>query len=292
MSNNFIAAGISLLITGMVLLLFFSMRGFGASASKRDRSYMDPLPPQVKVIWPLVRLVAGQVERMLTVEYVERLRVNMERSGLSFMYAPEEFVSLKIICALLATIVGGIGLSMTKYGLFPWLIIIGVFGYFMPSISMKERREKRAKEIIRMLPIYLDFITMSVEAGLSLGAALAQATKKGPPGLLRLELDRANRDVKAGAGRIEALQSMAERLDIREITTLVNSLAQADKTGASIGNVLRLQADQRLIERFQRAEKLAMEAPVKLIFPLVMFIFPCTFVVLGFPIAMKFLHGM
>ena len=99
------------------------------------------------------------------------------------------------------------------------------------------------------------------------------------------------RDVKAGAGRVEALQAMSERLDIREVTTLVNAIAMAERTGARIGQALRTQADQRLEDRIQRAEKLAMEAPVKLIFPLVAFIFPCTFIVLGFPLAMKVIHG-
>ena len=84
---------------------------------------------------------------------------------------------------------------------------------------------------------------------------------------------------------------MAERLDIQEITGFVSSIIQAEKMGASLGNVLRVQSEQRRNERFQRAEKQAMEAPVKLVFPLVMF--PVTFIILLFPIAMKFIsEGM
>jgi len=83
---------------------------------------------------------------------------------------------------------------------------------------------------------------------------------------------------------------MAERLDSREIHSFTSALAQAERTGASLGQTLRIQADQRRTERFQRAEKLALEAPVKLVFPLVAFIFPTTFIVLGFPIVMKFLY--
>ena len=137
-----------------------------------------------------------------------------------------------------------------------------------------------------------DAVTMAVEAGLSLPGALQQATQNGPDGLLKKEIQRVNRDIKAGAGRIEALEALAERLNLREVTGVVAALAQADRSGGSVGETLRIQADQQRVERFQRAEKLAMEAPVKLIFPLVAFIFPTTFLVLAFPILMKLLHDV
>ena len=85
---------------------------------------------------------------------------------------------------------------------------------------------------------------------------------------------------------------MSERLEMREVTSVVAAIAQSERSGGSVGNTLRIQAEQQRVERFQRAEKLAMEAPVKLIFPLVAFIFPTTFIVLGFPIAMKLLHSV
>ena len=82
------------------------------------------------------------------------------------------------------------------------------------------------------------------------------------------------------------------RLEIRDITAFVTAVVQSEKTGSSVGESLKIQADQRRTERFQRAEKAAMQAPVKLIFPLVAFIFPLTFVILGFPIVMKFMYDM
>ena len=97
------------------------------------------------------------------------------------------------------------------------------------------------------------------------------------------------RDLRAGLSRAEALRRMADRLDIPEVTGFVSAVIQAERMGASLANVMRLQAEQRRNERFQRAEKMAMEAPVKLMFPLLIFIFPVTFLVLAFTIAMKFL---
>jgi tight adherence protein C len=96
--------------------------------------------------------------------------------------------------------------------------------------------------------------------------------------------------VRAGKPRIDALRSFSDRMNEPAVTHLVSAFAQADALGMNLGPILRAQSDQRRAERFARAEKLAMEAPVKLLFPLIAFIFPCTFAVLAFPIAMKFIQ--
>jgi tight adherence protein C len=134
---------------------------------------------------------------------------------------------------------------------------------------------------------------MCVEAGLNFQGALTQAMEKAPPGALRNEFAIVLRDMRSGLARADALRRMADRLDIGEITSFVSAIIQAEKMGASLANVLRVQAEQRRAERFQRAEKMAMEAPVKLVAPLIIFIFPVTFIILGFPIVMKFMgEGM
>jgi tight adherence protein C len=104
-------------------------------------------------------------------------------------------------------------------------------------------------------------------------------------------LNRTLRDIRAGRNRSEALRSLAERVQMPAISSLVSALTTAEKQGMNIGPILRAQAEQRRNERFLRAEKLAMEAPVKMLFPLIAFIFPCTFIAIGFPIAMKFLQS-
>ena len=97
------------------------------------------------------------------------------------------------------------------------------------------------------------------------------------------------RDINSGYSRAEALNRFDDRVEISDISTFVRAVVQADKLGSSLKDTLYAQAQQRLNERFQRAEKLAMEAPVKLIVPLVIFIFPLTFIILLFPIVMKFM---
>ncbi|MCW8177864.1 type II secretion system F family protein, partial [Verminephrobacter aporrectodeae] len=118
---------------------------------------------------------------------------------------------------------------------------------------------------------------LCVEAGLNMQGAITQAVAKGPPSLVREEFQRVLRDLRAGKGRAEALRDMGERLNEPSVTNFIMAVIQAERMGMSLGPVLRAQADQRRSERFLRAEKLAMEAPVKMLFPLIAFIFPCTF---------------
>jgi tight adherence protein C len=166
-----------------------------------------------------------------------------------------------------------------------------VLGFFLPRIWLSDVQQRRVKAIQRTLPVYLDFVTMAVEAGLNMTGAINQAMEKGPSGPLRHEFFLVVRDLRSGLSRSEALRRMDARLGMSEITSFVGTVIQAEKMGARLGSALRAQSEQRRTERFQRAEKLAMEAPVKLIGPLMMFIFPVTFIVLGFPIAMKFLNS-
>jgi tight adherence protein C len=164
-----------------------------------------------------------------------------------------------------------------------------VGGYFYPDIWLRDLRKRQIDGVLRTLPSYLDFISMAVEAGLNFSGALELARKKAPPGPLSNEFGVVLRDLRAGIGRANALKRLAERLDIPELSSFVNAVVQAEKMGSSLAQTLKIQAEQRRQERFQRAEKKAMEAPVKLIGPLVLFVFPTTFIVLAFPIVMKFL---
>ena len=194
----------------------------------------------------------------------------------------------------LTQLVADLGLGRTGFlvAMMVLLFLLGlVLGYFYPDIWLSDVRGRRAKAVQRTLPSYLDFITMAVEAGLNMTGAISQAMDKGPPGPLKHEFYMVVRDLRSGLPRADALRRMEARLQMVEISSFVGTVIQAEKMGASLGAALRGQAEQRRVERFQRAEKLAMEAPVKLIGPLMMFIFPVTFIVLGFPIVMKFLNS-
>jgi tight adherence protein C len=224
---------------------------------------------------------------------LERTEERLQKTGVSYLLNAEQFLALRILSALLAPLLAlwMLAVLRTQGPWGGWILLAFLVGFLLPQVWLKDTRKRREVAVIRAMPVYLDFITMSVEAGLNMAGALAQAMQKGPPGALRNELAIVLRDLRSGVTRAEALRRMSARLDIADITSFVNAVIQTERMGASLANVLRVQSEQRRNERFQRAEKHAMQAPVKLILPLILFIFPVTFIVLAFPIAMKFLHG-
>lgn len=215
----------------------------------------------------------------------------LRTAGQEFSLNPEQFIAARIICAIFCVIPA---LWLTKtFGLdllLP-LTIAALMGWLYPAIWLRDQIELRRRELLKALPFFLDLITLCVEAGLNLQGAIAQAVQRGPAGPFKDELQRLMRDVRAGKSRAEALRALADRTGEMAVSTVVSSLIQAENLGMNLGPVLRAQAEQRRSERFLRAEKLAMQAPVKMLFPLLIFIMPCAMAVILFPIAMKLLQS-
>jgi tight adherence protein C len=258
---------------------------------EEDRSYMDPLPSGLRMIWAPIQIVAYYLVPNFSNSYLDKVDKKLQQTGVGYVLTAEQFVALRfvsgMICFLLALLM--IASLSPEKGKLSVLLLAPILGYMFPLVWLSDSRKRREKAVIRALPVYLDFITMAVEAGLNLTGALQQAMQKGPKGPLRNEFGVVLRDLRAGITRADALRRMADRLQVSDVTGFVNAMIQAERMGASLAATLRLQSEQRRNERFQRAEKMAMQAPVKLIFPLIVFIFPVTFIVLGFPIVMKFL---
>lgn len=169
-------------------------------------------------------------------------------------------------------------------------IIASGLGGLWPGHWLSQVSRARQRSIQRALPFVLDLLTLSVESGASLALALSHAADKGPEGPLREELSRMLEEVKTGRARSEALRAMAERIDLPAVTHWVAAMISAQQQGSSLGPLMRAQAEQRRHERFLHAEKLAMKAPVKMLFPLLVFIFPCTFLLLFFPVVVRLLQ--
>jgi tight adherence protein C len=159
----------------------------------------------------------------------------------------------------------------------------------LPWWWLRDAANRQRVEVLRELPMYLDMLTLALEAGGALSVALKISTERAPDTSLKRAFMRVQGDLRAGRSRVEALRALAERLDSPAVTALVAALIQADSSGGSLADVLRAQSEQRLDERFARAEKAAMEAPVKMLGPLVLCIFPCTFIVLAAPIVLRFI---
>ncbi|MCC7352517.1 MAG: type II secretion system F family protein [Anaerolineae bacterium] len=173
-------------------------------------------------------------------------------------------------------------------------LIMGGIGFFVPLYWLRNRVNQRKYEIRRALPDALDMLTIGVEAGLAFESAMVKVGEKWNNALTR-EFRRAVAEMRVGTPRDVALQRMAERSGVQEVSTFVAVLLQSSQLGVSIAQVLHAQAAQVRMKRRQRAEELAQQASVKMVFPLILFIFPAMFVVaLGpaLPTAITFLNRL
>lgn len=168
--------------------------------------------------------------------------------------------------------------------------LAALFGFLWPYQSLRMHVGRRRRELTRALPFSLDLMTLAVEAGLDFAQALGRVVEQ-CDGPLREEYASVCRELRVGRTRAEALRALSDRLGIPAFTSLATSLIQADRMGIPIGKALRLQASQQRLERSQRAEKRAAEAPVKLLFPLVACFFPLLFMVLFGPLVFQLVFG-
>jgi len=282
---------LELLISGLVavtvVLVIVSSRRIVAEVPSDDRQYMDPPPRFYRMTWPLVLITAHHFGWLLREASSVRIRESLRRAGQDYTLTPAQFFAGKLLASAMVALVLGsvmawVGQSALTYGLAG-----SVFGFYWPEIWLRDMTKSRNLRILKGLPFFLDIVTMTVEGGLNLSSAMQQAADKMPMGPLVIEINRLLREVRAGKPRTDALRDMAARLDFGPINSLVSALIQGEMMGSSLGPILRAQSDQRRSERFQRAEKLALEAPVKMLGPLIFCIFPCTFIVIGFPIVVQ-----
>jgi len=159
-----------------------------------------------------------------------------------------------------------------------------------PQVWLRKLVAKRHLQILKALPNVLDLLTLSVEAGKDFVTALRDILSRRPPDELGLELRKALHEIQLGKPRQTALKEMTLRVRQPELTSVLNAIIQSDELGVSIGQVLRIQADQLRAKRFARAEKLASEAPVKILFPVALLIFPAVFTVVIAPMLMRALE--
>ena len=199
----------------------------------------------------------------------------------------DEYFGLVLLFSLIGLGIGG--MASVSSG---WTILLAgglICGFLWPIVWLQAQTERRKTAIFRSLPFALDLLTLSVEAGLDFTSALARILKKIPNTPLAEEFGELLRQIQMGQARSDALRQLARRVDIEAMTNVTGSLIQADELGASIGPILRIQADQMRVRREQLAEKKAMEAPVKILLPLILFIFPTVFLIILGPVALKLL---
>ena len=298
------------IITSSVLI--FAAAGafawvFGGTA--RDVSYVTladgrrqerSLPIVIRMMLPFCAFIPRTLTGSVFFED-SRSRINrrLVASGYEGLIQPHEIIALRILVPLVQGVLAclllyfafprmpeGIGQALIERQFFIYFLVLVFFGFY-PDSWLKHAVKVRHKSIERALPFVLDLLTLSVESGLDFMSGISRIIAHREIDPLGEELIRVFREIQVGRSRKQALRNMSVRVDHADIRALTSALVQADELGTGIGHALRIQAEQVRSKRFQRAEKLGNEAPVKLLFPLVAFIFPSVFLVLLGPLILQ-----
>lgn len=242
-----------------------------------------------RVLVPVVGR-AGRVAKKITpLDTRDRIAHKLLLAGSPAGWDAERVLAFKIIGAAIGFVGGIVLLTLLDLTSFLQIVVIALLtfvGFILPDSVLSSRVEDRKKEILRTLSDTLDLLTISVEAGLSLNASIAQVVKN-VPGVLSSEFARMLQEIQLGVPRSEAFRHLAERTDVDELNAFALAMIQADIFGVSIASVLRTQALQLRIKRRQAIEAKAQQTPVKIVFPLILCILPALFVVIVGPGAIQ-----
>jgi tight adherence protein C len=271
------------------LVAYLLMTGMAAvqADAEDEEELLFSENPIFQAIAPFVQAIGKVVSTIGILGGMRRdIRHKLTRAGKADTISPDEFIGFMIFCA-------GIGVLIGLYfsfmiGLGPQLVIgITFMTGVLPFLSLRDTIAKRQKAIRKILPYTLDLLCLAVEAGLDFTAALNRIAEKLPNNPFRDEIRLLSRDISMGKTRSEALKDMEHRIGLEELTSVISALIQADELGSSLGPTLRIQSSELQRKRFQRAERKAMQAPVLMLIPLVIFIFPLVFMVIFAPIVLR-----
>lgn len=291
-----IAILIAITIVAGVFAVVYSVQGNRLIIMERLKTYTaDPkvsyLPPELTVplrerakkwVLPVFNTVS---KRLVPANKKEQYEQKLMTAGNPMGITAETYLvgkyCLPIIAAILGMAIGSIWAALLFF----------IIGAFVPDLWLKASEDRRKDRILRNLPDVLDLLSVSVEAGLSFDGAMQKVIEKSR-GALTAELDTTMAEVEMGKPRREALRDLAERVQVDDVSLFIGSIMQAEQLGVPMSNVLKLQAKQVRDNRKMRAEEKAQKAPVKILIPMIAFIFPTIMIVLMGPAALKLLDTL
>jgi tight adherence protein C len=244
-----------------------------------------------RAIKPIYEYFSRMFLKITPKNKIERLNKKLERAGILKNTTTERWLYTKIMI----TIIFSILFAILSYLLEP-NILKALFSAILVAISINvifrfhiaSKITNRKRLILKDLPFTLDLITVSVEAGLSFDGAMIRVLNN-INGELCDEFAKSLKEIKMGIQRKIALRNMSERCEVKELSMLITSLIQADEMGISLGKVLRIEASNLREHRKQVSREKAMKAPIKMLFPLIFFIFPSIFIIILGPAIIKIL---
>lgn len=270
------------------------IQGIGGSNDRSKRRSEKEGEFSVKWLKPVAKLALPDDKWQQS-----RMRVRLVRAGYRSQQALTVFFASKVLLAFVlptACIVAMVinpHLFTQRHWAIAALVFSALIGFFFPNMVLRHKEEERRLHLSEVFPDVMDLLVVCVEAGLSLDAAIKKVGEEfrfASPDMSE-ELLLVNLEIRAGKGRIDALKSLAERTALEEMKALVSILIQAEHFGTSIADALRAHADDMRDIRIQTAREKAAKLPVKMAFPILMFIFPALFLVILGPAVIQIYTG-
>ena len=293
-------ATVALLIFGMI-----SQRQAGSDpvaarlaeikSSTESTAWWQQRRTQRRPVWE--RLLARLAGFLPNADGQESIKDGLTEAGLRGPNAVTTFLGAKILFAVGLPLIFFVIMASFRQNLgntLVWSVVFGVIGFYLPTLWLWNKAGKRKTEVTHALPDALDLLVVCVEAGLGLNAAIVKVSQEitlASP-VLSQELRQVNNEMKAGINRIDALRNLADRTGVADVKSLVAVLVQTDRLGTSVAASLRAQSDSLRVKRRQRAEEAAHKVAVKLVFPLVICIFPELLLILLGPGMLSIYHAL
>lgn len=203
--------------------------------------------------------------------------------------SPEEFILIKEVIFVLAVFI--FSPQMNSGNLIFWCIFAAGAAYFLPEFWLSSKIKKIKEVIIKELPDAIDLLALCVNAGLDFMLALKWVVEKSPKSFLIDEFKNLLQEINIGKSRRQAIKDLAKRYELPDLSTFARTLVQADKMGTSVTDALNILSEDMRVSRYRRGETLALKAPLKMLIPLLLFIFPVVAVLVAGPILLDFMQN-
>ncbi len=242
------------------------------------------IPILIKIMLPFRKNVMFLVNAKSFYLIKQQSEIQLTMAGFDQSLKTQDFVAVKI----LSLIFGIVFFILSSFVMSPlYGLILGGLLIVYPALWVRGAVKKRHVQIMKALPNILDLLTLSVAAGKDFLTSMRDITARRNNDALNEELLRTLHEIQIGKKRSLALNDLCNRVRLSDLTTVMGAVIKAEELGVSVGDILKIQSDLLRGKRFSRAEKLANEAPVKILFPMVVFIFPVVFIILLAPLSMQ-----
>lgn len=288
------------LVIGLTLLAFFSLaytttdvlEGGKFSVKNRlrrlrrreadDSDAIYSKPFSERILKPVLDELGKRMLKLAPAETVNTLEKKIVMAGRPYGLTARNWLALQAvftICLPFLLLLVSLQAGADAPGLLMLSGAAAAIGILLPNLILNSSIRERQKSILKSMPDVMDLLTVSVEAGLGFDAALAKVVEK-MPGTLSKEFQILLSEIRIGKTRKEAMYQMADRVGIQDFRSFTSAIVQAEQLGVSMGRIMRIQSEQIRQNRRQRIQEKAMKAPIKMLIPMVIFVFPSIFIVL------------